>query len=91
MVTVIIDSPLSINKCNKSVGEFIITKFPPLSKYMYIPGNTRDYDPIVYLNKPFIKEKTPYEDRVEKICLSESCVTPYSAHKNLTTNGARKT
>ena len=59
MASVIVDFPPSESKSIKSLGEFIIHKLPPLSRYIYIPKLTRAHDPWLYLNEPIYGNNAP--------------------------------
>ena len=59
MASVIVDFPPSESKSIKSLGEFILHKLPPLSRYIYIPKLTRAHDPWLYLNEPIYGNNAP--------------------------------
>ena len=64
MVSVIIEFPPTETKSNKSIGEFMLQKFPILSRYITIPPRTRDYDPWLYLNKPILSTTPTLYDKI---------------------------
>ena len=60
MIAVTVDHPVDTVQSHRSVAKHILTQLPCLTRYVTIPMNTRENDPLCYVNMPHIVDKSAH-------------------------------